>query len=153
MKWLFISSNPHQEIYELWNKEKKLLKLNYHPDSETLRISANDEKRVFLIGRKGFLRSRIVLRNEYGVRMGQLNYENSQDNLGSIEVYDERFNYSVQNNFPPKAVIYKNTEMITGCELPSIPKNNPNHANHDLLILILCWYMSTTVKKQIEEYA
>jgi hypothetical protein len=154
MKWFSIISSARQEIYELRNSEKKLLTLTYHPDSETLRITANDEKRVFLIGREGFLRSRTVLRNEYGIRMGQLIYEGGQDNQGTIEVYDERFNYSVQNNFPSKVTIYKNAESIVECELPAISKNNPTNANYDLLVITLCWYMSVEVKKQqLEVYA
>jgi hypothetical protein len=152
MKWLSITSNSHQHIYELWNKEEKLLKLNYHPVSGALRISANDEKRVFLIGREGFLRSRTVLRNEYGIRMGQLNYEGSQENQGNIEVYNERFTYSLQDSFPPKSTIYRNAEIIVQCELPAIQKNINSAGNYELLILTLCWYMSA-IKKQIAEYA
>jgi len=154
MKWLCIVSSSRQEIYELRNTEKKLLTLTYHPDSATLRITANDDKRVFLIGREGFLRSRTVLRNEYGIRMGQLIYEGGQENQGSIEVYDERFNYSIQNNFPSKVTIYKNAERLVECELPAISKNDPSNANYDLLVLTLCWYMSVEVRKQqLEEYA
>ncbi len=70
MKWLLKSNNPRQETYELRNAREPLLTLIYHPVSGTLRISAHDEKRVFLIGREGFLRRRTVLRNEYGIRMG-----------------------------------------------------------------------------------
>jgi hypothetical protein len=55
----------------------------------TLRISADDEKESFLIGREGFLRRRTVLRNEYGIRIGQLTYDNNQDNQGMIDVYEE----------------------------------------------------------------
>ncbi len=153
MKWLSISSNSRQEIYELWTTREKLLTLSYHPSSGTLRISADDKKRVFLIGREGFLRSRTVLRNEYGVRMGQLTYESSQENQGSIEVYDERFTYSIQDKLPPKLAIFKNAEILVVCELPAISKDHENSSNPDFLILALCWYMSTTVEKQIEEYA
>ena len=153
MKWLLISSSPRQEIYELRNSKEKLLTLTYHPASGTLRISA-DEKRVFLIGREGFLRRRTVLRNEYGVRMGQLNYDNNQDNQGNIDVENEQFNYIVQNNLSSKATIYRSTEMLVVCELPAISKNNNNSENYGLLILMLCWYMATAVKKQAaEEFA
>jgi hypothetical protein len=153
MKWLSISSNPRQEVYELWNTKEKLLTLHYHPDSGTLRISADDKKRVFLIGREGFLRRRTVLRNEYGIRMGQLTYESSQEGQGTIEIYDERFNYLIQNNFPPEIAIYKNAEPLVTCELPVIPKKHLNDENHDLLILALCWYILSSVEKQVEEYA
>jgi hypothetical protein len=43
--------------------------------------------------------------------------------------------------------------MLVVCELPAISKNDSNSENYDLLILMLCWYMSTAVKKQVEEFA
>jgi hypothetical protein len=153
MKWLLISISSQQEVYELRNSKEKLLTLAYHPTSGTLRISADDEKRVFLIGREGFLRRRTVLRNEYGVRMGQLSYDNNQENQGNIDVENEQFNYILENDLSSKATIYRNTEMLAVCELPAISKNDSNSENYDLLILMLCWYMSTSVRKQVEEFA
>ena len=117
-----------------------------------MRISANDEKRVFLIGREGFLRRRTVLRNEYGIRIGQLTYDNNQDNQGLIDVYEEDFTYILQSDTNPKASIYRNTEILAAAELPAISEDI-NSDNYDLLMLILCWYVSTTVKKHMEEYA
>ncbi len=96
MKWLSITTRVQERIYELWNSKEKLLTLAYHPASGTLRVSANDEKRVFLIGREGFLRRRAVLRNEYGIRIGQLTYDNNQENQGMIDVDGEDFTYILQ---------------------------------------------------------
>jgi hypothetical protein len=152
MKWLSITTRVQEKIYELWNSKEKLLTLAYHPASGTLRMSADDEKRVFLIGREGFLRRRTVLRNEYGIRIGQLTYDNNQNNQGLIDVYEEDFNYILQSNPDPKASIYRNTELLTVAALPGISEDI-NSDNYDLLMLLLCWYLSTTVKKQVAEYA
>ena len=147
MKWLLVSSSSRQEIYELWNSHEKLLTIYSHPDKGTFRIATGDAKRVFLIGKEGFLRSRTVLRNEYGVRMGQLIYDGIQENQGSVLVYDEEFYYHIGSGSPTEAVIYKNSEILVRCELPAVAKD------HDLLILALCWYITTAVKIKIEEYA
>jgi len=152
MKWLSITTRVQEKIYELWNSKDKILALAYHPASGTVRISADDEKRVFLIGREGFLRRRTVLRNEYGIRIGQLTYDNNQDNQGMIDVYEEDFIYTLQNGPDPKASIYRNAEMVAVTQLPAISEDISSD-NYDLLMLILCWYISTTVKKQVEEYA
>jgi hypothetical protein len=152
MKWLSITTRAQEKIYELWNPKKKLLALAYHPASGTLRVSADDEKRVFLIGREGFLRRRTVLRNEYGIRIGQLAYDNNQDNHGTIDVYEEDFTYILQNDPNPKASIYRNSELLAASDLPVISEDI-NSDNYDLLMLMLCWYASATVKKQIAEYA
>jgi len=147
MKWLLVSSSLRQEIYELWNGDEKLLTIYFHPDKGTVRIATNDAKRVFLIGKEGFLRSRKVLRNEYGVRMGQLIYDGIQENQGSLVLYDEEFYYHIGNGSPVEAAIYKNSEILLTCELPAVARD------HDLLILALCWYVTTAVKVKIEEYA
>jgi hypothetical protein len=152
MKWLSITTRVQEKIYELWNSKEKLLALAYHPASGTLRVSADNEKRVFLIGREGFLRRRTVLRNEYGIRVGQLTYDNNQDNQGLIDIDEENFTYILQSDSTPKASIYRNTEILAAAELPAISEDI-NSDNYDLLMLILCWYISMTVKKQVEEYA
>ncbi len=152
MKWISITTRVQEKIYELWNSKDKLLTLAYHPASATLRVSSDDEKRVFLIGREGFLRRRTVLRNEYGIRMAQLTYDNNQDNQGLIDVYEEGFNYILESGSDPKVSIYRNTEKLAISQLPVISEDI-NSDNYDLLMLILCWYVSTAVKKQVEEYA
>lgn len=153
MEWLLINRNSQREIYELRNAKEKLLTLTYHPAPGTLRLTKDDEKRVFLIGREGFLRRHTVLRNEYGVRIGQLDYDSNLENQGNIDVENEQFNYILQNNPSSKAAIYRNAEMLAVCELPAISKKEGNSENYDLLILMLCWYMSTAVKKQVAEFA
>ena len=147
MKWLLVNSSLRQETYELWNSDEKLLTIYSHPDKGTLRIATGDAKRVFLIGKEGFLRSRTVLRNEYGVRMGQLLYDGIQENQGSLIVYDEEFYYHIGTDSLREATIYRNSEHLVTCELPAVAKD------HDLLILALCWYITTAVKIKIEEYA
>jgi hypothetical protein len=147
MKWHLVNSSSRQEIYELRNNDEKVLTIYSHPDKGTLRIATDEEKRVFLIGKEGFLRRRIVLRNEYGIRMGQLIYNGIQENQGSLEVDDEEFYYHIGNGSPVEATIFKNSETLLICELPAVAKD------HDLLILALGWYITTAVKIKIEEYA
>jgi hypothetical protein len=146
MKWLSIPGNSRYEIYELWNSKEKLLTMGHDPDKGTLRITANNEKRFFSIGKKGFLRSRMVLRNEYGVTMGELTFENAQANQRRMEIHDEEFTSLAQNSLAPKVAIYRNNEMLTVCELPDASKY------HDLLTLMLCWHISTSIKKQVGSY-
>ncbi|MFI5185263.1 MAG: hypothetical protein ACHQF0_00905 [Chitinophagales bacterium] len=152
MEWLSINDDPRQRIYELWTNKEKSLILAYHPTSRTIRISTGDERRVFLIGREGFRRNRTVLRNEYGIRIGQLSHDSGQVNQGNIEVSGEQYNYILQDVIPARAAIYKNGDMLAECELPEVSKNAKG-SDHDLLILTLCWYLDVAVKKEEEEYA
>jgi hypothetical protein len=150
MKWLSISSDSRQKVYELRQNKETLLTLTYHPASRTIRISADDEKRVFLLGKEGFIHSRTVLQNEYGIRMGQLSHDGNQEGHGNIEFSQEQFNFIVQDDSPAKAAIYKNGDILLVCELPEILESHKKR-DHDLLMLTLCWYISAAVKE--EEYA
>ena len=152
MKWQIAKSTLKHEIYELWNKEKKLLTLEFHPATNSARIEYADEKRVFLIRKEGFLKNKTVLCNEYGIRLGYL----AQDNKESyIALNNERFFFDINKNPLPELIIYKESkdEPLVICELDV--KNNTLEANlYSSLLLALCWYMFLPVsRKQTEEYA
>lgn len=101
MKWLASFASNTQEIYELWNEDQKLLTLDFHPLTNSARIEYRGRRRVFMIRREGFLKNRIILRNEYGMRMGQLHYEKSNLSAGSLELDGELFNYNIrQGEYP-----------------------------------------------------
>ncbi|HEY0434496.1 MAG TPA: hypothetical protein VGC95_11520, partial [Chitinophagaceae bacterium] len=72
MKWVFINSDGQHESYQLQNGTERLLTLNFHAATRMIRLTANDEKRVFFVGREGFMRPRTVLRNEYGIHIAQV---------------------------------------------------------------------------------
>lgn len=153
MRWQIIISTRKQEIYELWNKEKKLLTLDFHPATNSARIDHADEKRVFLIRKEGFLKNKIVLCNEYGIRLGQLVYEN-KDNF--IELNNERFFYAIQNKPKNRVTIYKESieHPLVVCEL-NITKINASlkideEKTHPInalssLLLALSWYVLVPV--------
>jgi hypothetical protein len=154
MKWLPTNSDARHRIYELRTNREVLVTLTYHPQSGTIRISSGDEKRVFLVGREGFIRSRTVLRNEYGIWIGQLIHDGGQnDAQGNIEMSGEAFNYTLQRMSPARAVLYKNNDTLAVCELPDMAKNVRGSNDPDLLMLALCWYVSATVKRREIAYA
>src|SRR5262245_49464609 len=109
MKWQLANLNDKQEVYELWHNDKKLLHLDFHPFTNSARIQYADEKRVFLIRKEGFLRNKTVLRNEYGMRIGKMEHDKTHSMIGSIELNDEKFFYTVRNNPLSELIIYKET--------------------------------------------
>ena len=147
MKWLSISGDSREKIYELRENKETLLTLAFHPASGTIRISTDDEKRVFLIEKEGFLRSRMVLRNEYGIKMGQINHDGSQEIHGNIDISEDQFTYTLNGSSPVKVAIHKNGNILFVCELPDILKTQQRR-DHDVLILTLGWYISYAVKKE-----
>lgn len=164
MKWEIASSSSRQEIYELWHNDKKLLTLDFHPFTNSARIEYADEKRVFLIRKEGFLRNKTVLRNEYGVRIGQLGYERSNASEGVIDLNNEKFFYTIHNDPLAELVIYRETKekpfVICGLKADNgntsvkFSKENQLSPTQHFLLMALCWYMFLPVAKEnMAEYA
>jgi hypothetical protein len=162
MKWEIVLSTTELEVYELWHHERKLLTLNFHPFTNSARIEYADEKRVFLIRKEGFRRNKTVLRNEYGIRIGQLGSDNST--TGTLELNNEKFFYNIQNDPSGELVIYKESidQPFVVCGLkpndgnPGIvlSKNNKLKPSQHFLLMALCWYMFLPVAKEsMVEYA
>lgn len=164
MKWTVVSKSVKQEVYHLIHKDKILLTLEFHPFTNAARIETTGERRVFQIRKEGFLRNKTVLRNEYGIRIGQLGYEKSNSNEGSIELNDEKFSYSIQNNSQSEILIYRENkeEPFVVCGLKtdngktSVKLKNKNKLSpsQHFLLMSLCWYMFLPVAKEsmAEEY-
>src|SRR5213592_4079230 len=116
MKWVLISSNPRQQIYELWNNEKKLLVFTYHVIHGTIRI-ISEEPRVFLLRKEGFLKNRTVLMNEYGIKIATLT-EETESQTGSIEIDEKKLHYSIHNRLYKEVFIYSadSEKLLITCD-------------------------------------
>ncbi|HEU4573673.1 MAG TPA: hypothetical protein VFS36_01620 [Chitinophagaceae bacterium] len=161
MRWELISTGSSGDLYELWHKDTHLLSLTYNPSIGSARIECCDEKRTFIIRKEGFLKSKTVVRNEYGVKIGQLGHENHQD---FIELDNEKFYYTFTNSPLAGIVFYKETkeQPYIVCKLttpggkPSVQfsPNTSAKTNLDSLLMALCWFMFMPVAKEnVAEYA
>ncbi len=164
MKWELANISPLQEIYRLTNNDKKLLTLNFHQATNSARLEYAKEKRVLLIRKEGFLRSKSVLRNEYGVRLGQLSHEKTNSSEGTIEVGEEKFLYTIKDNSRTELVIYRDNieHPFVICDLKvdnadsDFQPKKPIQlsASQHFLVMALCWYMTLPVAKEnMLEYA
>ena len=162
MRWETVSSTSNNEVYHLYKDDKKILTIALNPFSNSARVECEKQKRVFLIRKEGFRRNKIVLRNEYGIKIGELGHEN-KDNF--IDVNDERFYYTIHNNPMAELVLYKESieHPFVKCGL-STKEGNPSvnftkdkklsDATHPGLLMALCWYMFLPVAKEnVAEFA
>jgi len=156
MRWESITSSSNNEIYHLYKEDKKLLTLTLNPFSNTARIECEKQKRVFLIRKEGFRRNKTVLRNEYGIKIGELGQENK---VNFIDVNDERFFYTTHNNPLAELVLYKESKEspFVTCGLIVKEGNTAVHfakdkqlaeTSHPGLLMALCWYMFLPVTKE-----
>ncbi len=147
MRWETIKSTPEQEVYYLMNGEKKELTLVCNPFSNSARIECNNEKRIFLIRKEGFRRKKTVIRNEYGVKLGELGKENKKD---FILIGSTRLFYRTRTAPAAELILFKETDPATpiSCALDNncieqhmhIAENPGNNTSTGLL-MALCWYL------------
>jgi hypothetical protein len=156
MKWESVKSTIGYPVYTLWNNGRKLVTLVFNSSSNAARIDYADEKRVFLIRKEGFRKNKVVLRNEYGVRMG---YAASDANGNFIEVNNEKYFYNVETTNDPAITIYKEKDQpLAVCQLNLedsdmvIDLSGKNKTIKDetrySLLMTLCWYLFEPVKSR-----
>jgi len=152
MNWETVTSGIGYKAYALWNNGRKLLTLGFQSSSNFVKIEAEGEKRAFTIRYEGFLKNKMVMRNEYGVRIGYVSTEN-KENL--IAFNDERLYYTITNDKEPQLIIYKESpdKPLAVCALTldndkSILPSVKSSSTHQSLLLALCWYLFQPVARQ-----
>lgn len=157
MRWESEKSSSNNEIYNLYKEDKKILTLILNPFSNSARVECDKQKRVFLIRKEGFRRNKTVIRNEYGIKIGEL----GQDNIDQfIAINDEKYHYSSSNNPLAELILYKESKsnVFVTCGL-NVADNDQNAVRftkdkqlsataHPGLLMALCWYMFLPVTKE-----
>ena len=133
-----------QQDYILKEDDKTVLKLRYKKDLHTARIETETERRVLIIDDEGLLRRRLILKNEYGVRIGSLSYDNFSDTHGSVEIESTKFRFLIKNNTKPELHIYKGSRRndIYNCQL-FFDDTNDKEINRQpsAFTIALSWYL------------
>lgn len=149
MKWETVTSGIGQSVFALWNNGKKLVTLALNNSSDAVRVDFEDEKRVFLFRKEGFLKNKTVVCNEYGIRIG---HAGNDHGTPFIMLNDERFFYSVKGLKENEVTIYKDSidQPLAVCQLDISQRTDvPANANSGKLkerinlglLLALCWHL------------
>ena len=164
MKWVNVSNGYSGNYYELWNNDKKLVSLLLSSRTKIARIECATDKRLFFIEKKGFLQNKTVIKNEYGIQMGELIGENWEANEGLIELDGKKYAYSFSNDAEAELIIYNETKTdpLVSCSLSSISdevaavvkKSKSLHdTKYPCLLMALCWYLLKPVVAATESIA
>lgn len=131
-----------QQDYILKEDDKTVLKLRYKNDLRTARVETETERRVLMIEDEGLLRTKLVLKNEYGVRIGSLSYDNFSDTQGSIEIEGTKFRFLIQHNPKPELHIYKGSRhnKIYNCLIDDM-NDNKKQRQSPAFAIALSWYL------------
>ena len=93
MKWL-LDQQTGNLAYNLHHQDRTIAEAVYNPHVHSLRLYYSS-KRVFFLERKGWFQTRVVFHNEYGLVVGETNY-NRTEKEGVLQVGEKRFSYSLR---------------------------------------------------------
>lgn len=141
MNIVSVQNNPGQEDFLLNEDDKTVLKLRYKNDRHVARVETEKERRVLIIEDEGLLRTRLVLKNEYGIPIGSLNYDNFSATHGTVDIEDTKYRFDVRHAEIPELHIYQRSRrnLIYSCQL-SVADNSSKTALASLIIAVT-WYL------------
>lgn len=151
MKWIHIPSSANHEVYELLENDQKILSLFYNPLTGTARIDCFHEKRVFVMQKERFKKSRTIIRNEYGIKMGLVEEDKLSPGNGIIEFNENQYHYLLNSLPVPEYILYKESMEQPVTSFQIILQNNFTGLNiagnilytpavYASLLMAVCWY-------------
>src|SRR4029078_824702 len=116
----------------------------YKNDLHTARVETEKERRVLIIDDEGLLKTKYVLKNEHGIRMASLNYDNFSDSHGSVDIENIKYRFIVKNSETPELNIYKGSSrnLIYNCQLVFDDISSKIKGSQTAsLIIAVSWYL------------
>lgn len=133
-----------QQDYLLKEDDKTVLKLRYKNELHTARVETERERRVLSIDNEGLLKTKSVLKNEYGVRIGSLNYDNFSTTHGSVDIENIKYRFIVKDGEVPELNIYKDSRrnLVYNCQLVFDDISSGIKGSQTAsLIIAVSWYL------------
>ena len=148
MKWVSVNNGTSGENFELWKDDTtKLADISFTKGTRIGRFVSNLTKRLFFFEKRSWFSRQAVLKNEYGIKMGNVEelksgagkgfveldgqkyfFVYNQNNSGELELYDEMMQKSLlQCSFNAVANGFNKTKSLLDSKFPS-------------LLMVLCWY-------------
>ena len=144
MNIVSVTNIAGQQNYLLKEDNKTVLKLCYKQDVQTARVETEMERRLLIINDEGLLKTKLVLKNEYGVRIGSLTYDNFSDTQGSVEIENIKYRFFITHGSTLELNIYKGSRrnLIYNCQL-SFDDNNSKEikSKPTSFIIAVSWYL------------
>ena len=143
--------------YTLIENDKTILRVRHRRDMNTARVETVNEQRILLIQNEGLLRIKMAIKNEYGVQIGQMFFDNWSDDQGVVQIENIRYRFSINNKSSQELYIYKGTRrnLIYQCNLAFEPDNESHLKGHtSAFIISIAWYLHLqSVREKIPELA
>ena len=147
MKLVNVNNTSSKENYELREDEKVLADISFSKQTRFVRIVSDLGKRMFSFEKKGFLIPKKVIKDEYGIKLGKIETENSGSGKGIVELDGKKYAFIYDENNTGDLTLYDEQmqKNLLSCNFKAIT-NTINRTNSLLdskfasLLLLLCWY-------------
>lgn len=155
LHWFAAAPQQGYDTYELWNDEQQLLKLYLNQFSQTAKLECANGRRNFRIEKEGFRRNKTILKNEYGVKIGELGIGSWFGNEGFIDMNGKKLNFAIQGSELNELLIYQSTKKqpLLACDVPKQgdigPAKKAVHAEqYPCLLMALGWFLFMPMAKE-----
>lgn len=160
MKWIPINTRREGiHEYHLVEDDQLTMVLKFNPETHSVRINSAANQRVFFLENAGALTGKYLLKNEYGMPIGQLNSDKWNADGGTIYIDANRYTYRINHNTETMISISDNEhrQRPLNCELAGNFVNQFSagkllNADACSLLLGLCWLLAAPAVKT-EMYA
>ena len=143
MNIVSVKHSPGQQDYLLKEGANTVLKLRYKKDLHTARVETETERRLLIINDEGLLKTRFVLKNEYGVPIGSLTYDNFSDTHGSVEIENLKYRFVITHVSATELKIYKGSRrnLIYTCQVSFDDNSTGVKLQPSSFIIAVSWYL------------
>lgn len=147
MKWVNTNNTSSQENFELRDDEKVLADISFSKQTRFARIVSDIGKRMFSFEKKGLLKPKKLIRNEYGIKMGKVEELKAGSGKGIVELDGKRYNYVFDENNSGELKLYDESmqKNLLTCSFNAInlginKTKSLLDSKFTSLLLLLCWY-------------
>ena len=140
MKWVYVNQpSVYIRKYQLTEGSDTKLVIKYNLDQQSVRISSEENHRLFFIDKTGLWHNKTILKNEYGVEIGRLAIDKVHG-TGIIEIEGKKYYYTLQNN--SQLVVFEHTvtmplAVCDMAEAPSFASLSANkYSNEEFLVAL-----------------
>lgn len=159
MKWVYVKQpSAYIRKYQLTEGDDAKLVIKYNLDQQSVRLSSEENHRLFFIDKTGLWHNKTILKNEYGVEIGRLGIDKIQG-TGIIEMEGKKYYYTLQNN--TQLVVFEHSvstplavcDMIEAPSYSSLATTKYTNEEYACFLLGICWYLFPLTATENLEYA
>lgn len=147
MKWISVNNGTANETFELWGEDKKLANISFSNRTRFVRIVSGLGKRIFSFEKKGFLLPKEIVKNEYGIKMGEVEEAKPGSGKGHVELDGKKYLYVYNANNSGELVLYDEfmQKSLLTCSFNIVTRSLAKtkslfDGKFASLLLVLCWY-------------